>query len=121
MVIVNFGTLKVPKTAPELRQSYAGLTLNHATNVVVRDNMVKTELHNDYAYMACCGATIVGDSRDNKVRNEDFNSVNINLCNHFTRTVRFPKKKELDMGRLNHIFTHLSRQQVGQNAWKRKI
>ena len=58
---------KVPKSAPESRQSYAGLTLNHATNVVVRDNMVKTELHNDYAFMACCGATIVGDSRDNKV------------------------------------------------------
>ena len=58
---------KVPKSAPESRQSYAGLTLNHATNVVVRDNMVKTELHNDYAFMACCGASIVGDSRDNKV------------------------------------------------------
>ena len=58
---------KVPKSAPESRQSYAGLTLNHATNVVVRENMVKTELHNDYAFMACCGATIVGDSRDNKV------------------------------------------------------
>ena len=62
---------KVPKSAPESRQSYAGLTLNHATNVVVRDNMVKTELHNDYAFMACCGASIVGDSRDNKVTNDD--------------------------------------------------
>ena len=59
--------VKVPKSAPESRQSYAGLTLNHATNVVVRDNMVKTELHQDYAFMACCGASIVGDSRDNKV------------------------------------------------------
>ena len=29
--------------------------------------MVKTELHQDYAFMACCGASIVGDSRDNKV------------------------------------------------------
>ena len=60
--------VKVPKSAPESRQPYAGLTLNHATNVVVRDNMVKTELHNDYAYMACCGASIVGDSGNNKVR-----------------------------------------------------
>ena len=31
--------------------------------------MVKTELHNDYAFMACCSASIVGDSRDNKVTN----------------------------------------------------
>ena len=65
---------KVPKSAPESRQSYAGLTLNHATNVVVRDNMVKTELHNDYAFMACCGATIVGDSRANKVFNDDYSN-----------------------------------------------
>ena len=42
---------KVPKTATEHRQSYAGLTVNQAKTVKVSDNIVKTELKNDYAYV----------------------------------------------------------------------
>ena len=41
---------QVPKEKPELRQKYAGLTLNLAHDVEVRDNYVKTELNNDYSY-----------------------------------------------------------------------
>ena len=41
--------------------------------------MVKTELHQDYAYMACCGASIVGDSRDNKVVMMMMKLSNINI------------------------------------------
>ena len=41
---------QVPKEKPESRQKYAGLTLNQAHDVEVRDNIVKTELNNDYSY-----------------------------------------------------------------------
>ena len=41
---------KVSKKAPELRQPYAGLTLNHAKDVEVKNNFVKTESKHDYAY-----------------------------------------------------------------------
>ena len=41
---------QVPKEEPESRQKYAGLTLNLAHDVEVRDNYVKTELNNDYSY-----------------------------------------------------------------------
>jgi len=53
---------KVPKTKPESRQPYAGLTLNHAVGVAVRENFVKTELKEDYAYVAVSGSSIVGDN-----------------------------------------------------------
>ena len=41
---------QVPKEEPQSRQKYAGLTLNLAHDVEVRDNYVKTELNNDYSY-----------------------------------------------------------------------
>jgi len=53
---------KVPKTKPESRQPYAGLTLNNAVGVAVRENFVKTELKEDYAYVAVSGSSIVGDN-----------------------------------------------------------
>ena len=59
---------KVPKTEPESRQPYAGLTLNYAVDVEVKDNYVKTEDNTDYAYMAVSGSVISGDSGNNKVR-----------------------------------------------------
>ena len=58
---------KVPKTEPESRQPYAGLTLNYAVDVEVKDNYVKTEDNTDYAYMAVSGSVISGDSGNNKV------------------------------------------------------
>ena len=58
---------KVPKTEPESRQPYAGLTLNYAVEVEVKDNYVKTEDNTDYAYMAVSGSVISGDSGNNKV------------------------------------------------------
>ena len=45
----------------------------------------------------------------------------ISFCVFIARTVKFLKKMEPDMGKLNHIFTLMSRQRVGQNAWKHKI
>ena len=59
---------KVPKSEPESRQPYAGLTLNYAVDVEVKDNYVKTEDNTDYAYMAVSGSVISGDSGNNKVR-----------------------------------------------------
>ena len=41
---------QVSKEKPESRQKYAGLTLNLAHDVEVRDNYVKTELNNDFSY-----------------------------------------------------------------------
>ena len=58
---------KVPKTAPESRQPYAGLTLNYAVEVEVRDNFVKTERNDDYAYMAVSGSVLTESSGNNKV------------------------------------------------------
>ena len=58
---------KVPKTEPESRQPYAGLTLNYAVDVEVRDNYVKTERNDDYAYMAVSGSVISEESGNNKV------------------------------------------------------
>ena len=53
---------QVPKSAPESRQPYAGLTVNTADTVEVRENYVKTELHQDYAYMAFSSSHITGDT-----------------------------------------------------------
>ena len=61
---------KVPKSEPESRQPYAGLTLNYAVDVEVKDNYVKTEDNTDYAYMAVSGSVISGSSGNNKVRRE---------------------------------------------------
>ncbi len=58
---------QVPTTAPESRQPYAGLTLNSAVDVEVRDNFVKTENNDDYAYVAVSGSVISGNSGNNKV------------------------------------------------------
>ena len=58
---------QVPTTAPESRQPYAGLTLNNAVDVEVKDNFVKTEKNDDYAYVAVSGSVIAGDSGNNKV------------------------------------------------------
>jgi len=57
---------KVPKTAPENRQSYAGLTLNHARTVKVSDNIVKTERNDDFAYVSVSGSTLTSGSGNNK-------------------------------------------------------
>ena len=58
---------QVPRTAPESRQPYAGLTLNNAVDTEVRDNFVKTERNDDYAYVAVSGASIAHTSMNNKV------------------------------------------------------
>ena len=58
---------KVPKTEPENRQAYAGLTLNHARTVKVSDNIVKTELNDDFAYVSVSGSTLTSGSGNNKV------------------------------------------------------
>ena len=58
---------KVPKTEPENRQAYAGLTLNHARTVKVSDNIVKTELNDDFAYVSVSGSTLTSGSINNKV------------------------------------------------------
>lgn len=58
---------QVPTTAPESRQPYAGLTLNNAVDVEVKDNFVKTEKNDDYAYVAVSGSVIAGNSGNNKV------------------------------------------------------
>ena len=59
---------QVPKSAPEHRQPYAGLTLHHAKTVKVSDNIVKTELHNDYGYVSVSGSTLTSGSENNKVK-----------------------------------------------------
>ena len=53
---------QVPKSAPESRQPYAGLTVNTADTVEVRQNYVKTELHQDYAYMAFSSSHVTGEN-----------------------------------------------------------
>ena len=58
---------KVPKSAPESRQPYAGLTLNYAVDVAVRDNIVKTERKDDYAYVVVSGSHLNDNSGNNKV------------------------------------------------------
>ena len=57
---------KVSKTSPELRQPYVGLTLNHAKDVEVKNNFVKTESKNDYAY-AMLSSSLNEASNWNKV------------------------------------------------------
>ena len=59
---------QVPKTAPEHRQPYAGLTLHEAKTVKVSENIVKTELSNDYAYVTVSGSTLTSGSENNKVK-----------------------------------------------------
>ena len=56
---------RVPKSPPESRQPYAGLTLNSAVDVEVRENYVKTDDSADYSYMSLNSHIITGDS--NKV------------------------------------------------------
>ena len=63
-VIWNNG--KVSKSKPESRQPFAGLTLNHAKNVEVKNNFVKTETKKDYSY-AVLGSILKKDSNCNKV------------------------------------------------------
>ena len=53
---------QVPKSSPESRQPYAGLTVNTADTVEVRENFVKTELHQDYAYMAFSSNHVTGEN-----------------------------------------------------------
>ena len=58
---------QVSTSPPDSRQPYAGLTLNNAVDVEVRDNIVKTERNDDYAYVAVSGSLISGNSGNNKV------------------------------------------------------
>ena len=53
---------QVPKSSPESRQPYAGLTVNTANTVEVRENYVKTELSQDYSYMAFSSSHITGEN-----------------------------------------------------------
>jgi len=57
---------QVPRSAPESRQPYAGLTLNNAVGVKVEDNYVKTERKDDYAYIAVSGSKLTSGSGNNK-------------------------------------------------------
>ena len=59
---------KVSKSKPESRQPYAGLTVSGSKDVEVKNNFVKTELKNDYAFMAAAGSTLNAKSGNNKVR-----------------------------------------------------
>ena len=59
---------KVSKSKPESRQPYAGLTVSGSKDVEVKNNFVKTELTNDYAFMAAAGSTLNNKSGNNKVR-----------------------------------------------------
>ena len=54
------------REAPELRQPYAGLTLNHALDVEIKDNIVKTESPDDYSYVMDSGMTLGSGSGNNK-------------------------------------------------------
>ena len=54
------------REAPELRQPYAGLTLNHANDVEIKDNFVKTDSADDYAYVMDSGMTLGSTSGGNK-------------------------------------------------------
>ena len=63
-VIWNNG--KVSKSKPESRQPFAGLTLNHAKNVEVKNNFVKTESKKDYSY-GVLGSSLKKESKYNKV------------------------------------------------------
>ena len=48
---VVYGNGATPKGAPELRQPYAGLTLNHAEVLTLENNSASTTLADDYAYV----------------------------------------------------------------------
>ena len=58
---------QVSKDPPESRQPYAGLTLNAAKDVEVRDNYVKTTSKDDFAYNMISGAVLNGASGNNKL------------------------------------------------------
>ena len=58
---------QVSKDAPESRQPYAGLTLNTALDVEVRDNFVETEFKDDYAYVITPNSKLNAASGNNKV------------------------------------------------------
>ena len=60
---------QVSKDAPESRQPYAGLTLNSALDVEVRDNFVETEFKDDYAYVITPNSKLNAASENNKVSN----------------------------------------------------
>ena len=60
---------QVSKDAPESRQPYAGLTLNSALDVEVRDNFVETEFKDDYAYVITPNSKLNAASGNNKVSN----------------------------------------------------
>ena len=59
---------RVSKEEPELRQPYAGLTLNAAKDVEVRNNYVKTESKDDYAYVLVSESILNDGSGNNKVQ-----------------------------------------------------
>merc|ERR1712141_337333 len=58
---------KVSKEEPESRQPYAGLTLNAAKDVEVRNNFVKTESKDDYGYVLVSGSILNDGSGNNKI------------------------------------------------------
>ena len=108
---------KVPKTAPEHRQSYAGLTVNQAKTVKVSDNIVKTDLKNDYAYVLVSGSTLTSGSENNKVKiSVSPRSVSKNLYS-FLRIAKFPMNLVQAMERLCRDLLILSLQPRGQNVW----
>lgn len=60
---------QVPKSSPEERQSYAGITLNNANDVILRDNYVEITDSSDQGYT------------NSKSKFDEINSGNNKLCN----------------------------------------
>ena len=58
---------KVSRSPPDSRQPYAGLVLNASEEVEVKDNFVKTESNDDYAYNLVSGSSLKGSSGKNKL------------------------------------------------------
>ena len=79
---------QVSTSPPDSRQPYAGLTLNNAVDVEVRDNIVKTERNDDYAYVVVSGSVITGNSGNNKVWGDIFKKVFKVSSNASFRTAR---------------------------------
>ena len=63
-IIWNNG--QVSRGPPEMRQPYAGLTLNQADKVEVRDNMVKTETRADFSYVMHSSGGLNSGSGNNR-------------------------------------------------------
>ena len=52
---------RVPKTPPQSRQAYAGLTLNTAINTTVYDNRVTAPYSDDFAFVVDSESTFLDE------------------------------------------------------------